>query len=59
MVSQVKTKDTTATAVVELIADTDADVTSLSTHYAPGSTCIVVASSSVYILDNTKTWKML
>lgn len=59
MIAQIKTKDTTAPSVVELVADTDADVAFLPTHYAAGSTCIIVASSSVYMLNNNKEWKQL
>ncbi len=58
MYSTIKTGDKQSPYVVELIADTDEDISTLPTHYAPGSTCIVVASSSVYVLNNQKEWKL-
>lgn len=43
--------------VVELVADTEADIKSLPTHYAPGSKCRVIENSSVYILNTQSEWK--
>lgn len=54
-----KTADRTAAYIMELIADTEEDVASLPTHYAPGSTCIVVSPASVYILNSKKKWVKL
>lgn len=45
--------------VVEYVADKESDIKNLPTHVAPGSTCIVVESSSVYMLNNNKEWKVL
>lgn len=59
MFSATKTGDKQAPYVVELVADSDDDIADLPTYYAPGSTCIVVSSSSVYILNNDNEWKML
>lgn len=57
--TQVKSADTTTPYVVELVADSDSDIISLPTTFSPGSTCIVVASSNVYMLNNQKEWKPL
>lgn len=57
--SQVRSSDKSDKGVVELIADTEADINILPTYYTPGSTCIVVESSNVYMLNNQKVWKML
>ena len=40
--------------VVEITADTDEDVENLPTHYGVGSTCFVIDSSTVYMLNNNK-----
>lgn len=46
---------------VEFVVDTVADVANVPTNYAPGSTCIVLEDSSVYILSTgdpePKQWK--
>ncbi len=57
--SSVKQGAKEAPYVGEYIADTEADIANLPTHVAPGSTCIVIESSNVYMLDNTKTWRQL
>lgn len=55
-----KQNDNTMTYVTELIADTEADVSTIpTTDMAPGSTCIVAASSNVYILNTNKEWVQL
>lgn len=59
MFFQTKTGMKDTPGVVELVVDNDADVLTLPTHYAPGSTCIVVATSSVYMLNNQKVWTQL
>lgn len=41
---------------VALIADTEEDIPNLPTDYAPGSTCLVVENSSLWILGNDSTW---
>ena len=38
------------------VADTDADIANLSTDAAPGSTCIVISPTSVYMLNTNKEW---
>lgn len=42
---------------VEITADTDADVEELPTKYGVGSTCFVIDSSTVYMLNNEKEQK--
>lgn len=50
--SQVRSSDKSDKGVVELVADEFNDITTLPTYYTPGSTCIVVASSQVFMLNN-------
>lgn len=57
--SQVRSSDKSDKGVVELVADTDADIANIPTYYTPGSTCIVVESSEVFMLNNQKEWKVL
>lgn len=54
-----KNGDNTQSAVVEIVVDTVADVEELETKYSPGSTCIVLENSSVYMLGADKTWHEL
>lgn len=44
---------------VALVADTNTDVAELSTDFAPGSTCLVIEDSSLWILGNDKTWHQI
>ena len=57
MYSQIKTGEKTTPNTVELVADSAADIEKLPTHYAPGSTCLVVDGSVVYVLSPSKEWK--
>lgn len=41
------------------VADTEADVAKIPTNNAPGSTCIVIETSDVYMLNTDKKWKKL
>lgn len=45
--------------VVELVADTVADIANLPTNCAPGSTCVVIENSSVWIIDSAGVWHEL
>ena len=56
MFSVTKNSDTTQPYIVEITADTEADVAKLPTHYTPGSTCLVIAESKVYILNHNHEW---
>lgn len=46
-------------SVVEIIADTVADVADLPTDVGVGSDCIVLENSSVYMLGNDLVWHEL
>ena len=51
-------------SVVEIVADTLADIEDLQTetataYYSPGSNCIVLEDSSVWMLGNDKVWHEL
>ena len=43
-------------SVVEIVADTVADVENLPKYVGVGSTCIVIENSSVYMLGNDNEW---
>jgi hypothetical protein len=46
--------------VMELVCDTEADVSTLPTsNCAAGSTCLVIESSNVYVLNSEKVWKKI
>lgn len=59
MVYITKNNDKTASYVMEYVADEEADVSNLPTDCAPGSSCIVIESSNVYMLNNKGEWKSL
>lgn len=42
--------------VMELVADVEADVETITIDCAPGSTCFVIETSNVYMLGNDKKW---
>lgn len=43
-----------------LIADTEADLDLINkNNLNPGETCIIIATSQVYMLDTNKEWKLL
>lgn len=55
MIRITKQNDNVSAYVTEFVADTEADVKDLPTDIKevyPGSTCIVVATADVYILNN-------
>ena len=54
-----KNGDNTQSRLVELVADEVADIDSLDTSYYPGSTCIVLEDSSVWMLGPDEIWHML
>lgn len=45
--------------VVTLAVDTEADIATLSTDYAPGSTAFVIETSTAYMLNGEHIWKEL
>lgn len=42
--------------VVKLIVDLESEVSSLPTHFTPGSKAIILENSKVFMLTNKKTW---
>lgn len=57
-----KQSENIAAYVNEYVADTEADVADLPTSFKeayPGSVCIVVETSNVYMLNNDMQWKLL
>ena len=45
--------------VVELCCDKASDIETLPKTYAPGSVCIVIENSDVYMLNTKKEWKKI
>lgn len=45
--------------ITKFTADTDMDITNLPTTVYPGSTCMVVSTSNVYMLNNQHQWKKI
>ena len=43
-------------SVVEIVADELNDIANLPTTYGPGSTCLVLEDSSVWMLDHDQVW---
>jgi len=42
--------------VVEIVADYITDIDTIPTSFSPGSSCIVIENSSVWMLGNDKAW---
>lgn len=59
MISIMKQGDETNYSLSEFIVDAPSDVSSLPIDVAPGSTCLVIDTSDVYIMGNNKKWKLL
>jgi hypothetical protein len=45
--------------ITEFAADSEADVANLPTTVAPGSSCIVIETSNVYMLNNNREWMLI
>lgn len=56
MINIMKQSNNTSAYVIEYVADEEADVAKLPTNVAPGSICLVVATSQVFMLNNKKEW---
>lgn len=54
-----KNSDTTAAYVVEIVADKAEDIETLPTEFTPGSTCLCIEDSSVWVFGNDKEWHQL
>ena len=62
MINIIKKNDNISAYITEFVADTEADVQNLPTDLNkvyPGSTCIVVATSEVYMLNSSGAWVKL
>lgn len=59
MISIMKQGDETNYSLSEFIVDAPSDVSSLPIDVVPGSTCLVIDTSDVYIMGNNKEWKLL
>lgn len=61
MFTVTKNADTTQSSVVEIVADSTADIAELPTTYGIGSTCIVLedGNSSVWMLGNDRHWHQM
>lgn len=51
--------NTIQSSVVEIVVDTLQDLEDLDTDFGPGSDCIVLEDSSVWMLGNDKVWHQL
>jgi hypothetical protein len=54
-----RNSDTTSAYVVELVADTLEDIDNLPTTFSPGSDCLCLEDSSVYMLGTDKQWHLI
>ena len=45
--------------LTEYVADTENDIKDLPTNITPGSVCIVIETSNVYMLNGSREWKKL
>lgn len=59
MINILKNGNNPSKYVMEYIADTEADVKNLDTNGTPGSTCLVIESAEVYMLNGNHEWKKL
>lgn len=51
--------DTVQTYVMEVVVDTRAEIDTLPTDWAAGSSCLVIEDSSVFMLGNDGHWHEL
>jgi len=59
MASVYKNGNNIQSRLVEMSVDTRAEIASLPTSYFPGSTCIVIEDSSVWMLGEDEIWHEL
>lgn len=59
----IRNKDKATSYVSEIVADSVDDIPNLPTNAShgldPGSTCFVIASTDIYMLNNADEWKKL
>ena len=59
MINMISQGDTTTYEVVSLVADTEADVATITADYPdvkPGSSCFVIEGSKVYMKNSQGNW---
>lgn len=59
MINMISQGDTTTYEVVSLVADTEADVATVTAEYPnarPGSTCFVIEGSKAYMKNSQGNW---
>jgi hypothetical protein len=56
MYSITKNSDISQPYVCEIVADTRADIEEIPADFAPGSTCVVLEDTSVWMLGNDAIW---
>lgn len=64
MYSVIKNNDDSTYGITELVINTVADLASVPTSYASGSSCLCIETSDVYMLsvpdeDGNKEWKRI
>ena len=59
MINILKNGNNPSKYVMEYIADTEENVKNLDTNGTPGSTCLVIESAEVYMLNGNHEWKKL
>ena len=59
MINMISQGDTTTYEVVSLVADTEADIATITADYPdakPGSTCFVIEGSKTYMKNSQGKW---
>lgn len=59
MINILKSGNNPSKYVMEYIADTEDDIKSLTTDATPGSTCLVIETAEVYMINGNHEWKKL
>lgn len=56
MINYISQGGSTQYNVVELVVDTAAEIVDLPTNFAPGSTCLIIENSAIYMLGSDFQW---
>ena len=59
MINMIKQGGDETAYVKDFVADTRVDINSLPTSCAPGSSCLVIEDSSVWMLNGNKVWQAI
>lgn len=59
MINILKNGNIPSKYVMEYIADTEDDIKNLTTNATPGSTCLVIETAEVYMINGNHEWKKL